>query len=230
MNFKIRVEVLKPHQALSDKTNRIKIGQEMTEKKQISTFWARMHARTHTHTYGARFNSPLSNFVRRGQQVNWCNNWPFLFVVLHKPTLLPSTFNPFSTGTGRTLYKVMEVSESRMERVNILISHFSSFKLLQYLKWTKIKIWLYMTKFTIWITCNSIKFTKALSKLLPEHVTVVSHDTQRESIPPQGVSPISFPGVVAFPRLHLDAVGATGYAAVDCSLPRGPASINYGDK
>ena len=33
MNFKFCVEVLKPpHQALSDKTNRIKIGQEMTEK------------------------------------------------------------------------------------------------------------------------------------------------------------------------------------------------------
>ena len=26
------------------------------------------------------------------KQVNWCTNWSFLFVVLHKPTLLPSTF------------------------------------------------------------------------------------------------------------------------------------------
>ena len=31
MNFKFRVEVLKPHQALSDKTNRIKIRCEIEE-------------------------------------------------------------------------------------------------------------------------------------------------------------------------------------------------------
>ena len=47
MNFKI---LFSNFEALSDKTNRKEIGQEMTEKKQTLTFWARTDARTHTRT------------------------------------------------------------------------------------------------------------------------------------------------------------------------------------
>ena len=60
MNFKILCRSFeartKPYQI--KQTELIKIGQEMTEKKQISTFWARTH--THTHTYGARFIERVS--------------------------------------------------------------------------------------------------------------------------------------------------------------------------
>ena len=37
------------------------------------------------------------------KQVNWCTIWSFLFVVLHKPTLLPSTFKLLLTDSGQML-------------------------------------------------------------------------------------------------------------------------------
>ena len=56
MNFKILCRSFEARtQALSDKTNRIKIGQEMTKKQ---TYILSPDGRTYTHTYGASFIVP----------------------------------------------------------------------------------------------------------------------------------------------------------------------------
>ena len=48
-------------------------------------------------------------------------NWSFLFVVLHKPTLLPSTFKKLECGT-LILYQVEHTSVTLLENVNLVLT------------------------------------------------------------------------------------------------------------
>ena len=44
------------------------------------------------------FGLKFSQMILHTETSKLIHNWSFLFVVLHKPTLLPSTFNPILTG------------------------------------------------------------------------------------------------------------------------------------
>ena len=71
------------------------------------------------------FRLKFSQMILHTETSKLMYNWSFLFVVLHKPTLLPSTFNPFRMKTPKYLYSQEEMNLYCIIELATAISLFS---------------------------------------------------------------------------------------------------------